>query len=304
MIPGTSAVVFPGQGRLKPAPFRTDPLAAGFASVVGEITSGDDTLRRLRECPRQTPESLALFVFAASVAQYRVLVRDGAPPAALVGHGFGEIAALVCGGAFSARQGAEIVVRRVAALDRWRGRGGAMAILHASRPAVDRIVLGVGSASAAVAADNAPEEVVISGTRAGVARASALARARGIAVSPLAARWPLHGRAAMAGAADDLRQHLRTIRAEALHTPVFSPILGRYYWSSDDLVAAVAAHLTKPVRFLEAITYLSAAKHIQTFQICGPLAGLDESIWHIVHDLREGRRNAAAAPPAAEALAS
>ena len=94
------------------------------------------------------------------------------------------------------------------------------------------------------------------------------------------------------------------MRAEALHTPVFSPILGRYYWSSDDLVEAVAAHLTKPVRFLEAITYLSAAKHIQTFQICGPLAGLDESIWHIVHDLRGVRRIAAAAPLAAEALAS
>jgi hypothetical protein len=106
----------------------------------------------------------------------------------------------------------------------------------------------------------------------------------------------------MAGAAGDLRQHLRTMRAEALHTPVFSPILGRYYWSSDDLVEAVAAHLTKPVRFLEAITYLSAAKHIQTFQICGPLAGLEESIWHIVHDLRD--RRIAAAAPAAEALAS
>ena len=86
-----SAVVFPGQGVSHPWPFRNGALRSSFSQVTGEIGEAGNY-----SCT--TPESLSLFVFAAAVAHYRALRDQGVRPAALVGHGFGEIIALVCGG--------------------------------------------------------------------------------------------------------------------------------------------------------------------------------------------------------------
>ncbi|ARF58895.1 hypothetical protein B1H19_36155 [Streptomyces gilvosporeus] len=50
-------------------------------------------------------EIMQLAIFGGSVAVHRVLVDGGVEPKALVGHSFGEIAALVSGGAFSLAAG-------------------------------------------------------------------------------------------------------------------------------------------------------------------------------------------------------
>jgi [acyl-carrier-protein] S-malonyltransferase len=64
------------------------------------------------------------------------------------------------------------------------------------------------------------------------------------------------------------------------HTPVFSPILGRFYRDSDDLAECLALQLMLPVRFAEAVRQLSS-EGIRTFTVCGPLRGLEECLEEI-----------------------
>ena len=95
-----SAVVFPGQGALRVSSFTAGQMGAPFRHVLEEMGPVDVS--------RRTPDGVALLVFAASVAHYRVLHTRGLRASVIIGHGFGELVALVCAGAFTVRQGAEI----------------------------------------------------------------------------------------------------------------------------------------------------------------------------------------------------
>ena len=108
------AILFPGQGIV-------DPVAADgylhesvqLASMLAEV---DPIVRRYdptadgeaRWVPDQPGVRIDLLIYCASIAAYRRLENRSPAPFALLGHGFGEIAALVAGGAFSILEGAEI----------------------------------------------------------------------------------------------------------------------------------------------------------------------------------------------------
>jgi len=290
-----SAVVFPGQGTLQGSTFRTGALRADFRRVLEEIKpagerladwgrSGDVAELLLEQAP-STPGSVALFVFAASVANYRALVAQGERPLVLVGHGFGEIAALTCSGALDVDQGAEIVWRRTAVLDRWQTGPAGMLAAATTAAAAERLVERAGRHRTAVAAENSPTDVVISGTRQGIDSVRGLARNQRIAVHPLKARWALHCAPAMLGAATALAAELRWIRMQQPEVAVYSPILGRYYSRHDTLPECVVRHLTERVRFADAVRALSVAG-VEAFVQCGPLSGLARAVGETVTRLR------------------
>lgn len=284
-------MTFPGQGSLHRAPFKTGALRARMREVVREIGAADYVTGALCDGLLPTPERLSLFVFAASVAHYRVLQSLGVRPGALMGHGFGEIVALVCGGGFSAAQGAAIVLHRAAALERCCDQAGRMVVARTTRATAGRLVDSVGRDRVAVAAENSRTEIVLSGTRSGLDALLALARKEAIAWRDLSAPWPLHCHRAMRHPAADLVGRLRHLATGRLHTPVFSPILARYYRDSDNLVECLSLHLTAPVRFADAFDKLWS-EGFRTFLTCGPLRGLDRSI----ADLIRGGSAAAAVP--------
>jgi acyl transferase domain-containing protein len=272
MNPPGSAVLFPGQGTLHTALLGNEELGAAFRAVVDEIGWAEPSA--------PTPESTPMLVFAASVAHYRVLVSAGLRPAALVGHSFGELAALVCAGAFTVAQGAAIVRQRSTVLDASQRARGGMVTAAAGRTAVERLVAIAAANHAAVAAENGPAETVVSGTNAAIDAIRRLAARRRVAIATLKARYALHCPALMVGAALELARQLRSIESRLLQVPVFSPILGRYYAPSDDLAECLASHLALPVRFAEAVRTLSA-DGIGTFVECGPLRGLARHVREI-----------------------
>ena len=53
--------------------------------------------------------------------------------------------------------------------------------------------------------------------------------------------------------ARELARRLQGLQRKPLQIPVYSPILGRAYTADDDLGAALASHLTLPVRFADAL---------------------------------------------------
>src|SRR5262249_16655097 len=93
--------MFAGQGSLQPGLFRSGPLGAECRALIDALGEHD---------------SIELFVLAASVAHYRALSRESDRSAVLFGHGFGELAALVCAGAFTLEEAAHIASRRATVL--------------------------------------------------------------------------------------------------------------------------------------------------------------------------------------------
>jgi acyl transferase domain-containing protein len=276
-----AVVVFPGQGILDRAPYRTGDLRTRLREVIGEMSATGDAAAAIADGAASNPEALSLFIFAASVAHYRTLQGFGLNPAALIGHGFGELIALVCGGAFSIAEGADLVVHRTAALERTRAERGRMIAVHTTLAVAERLVDTIGRDRIAVAAENSRTEIVLSGTTAGIDAVVSAARKQAIAVRLLTARWPLHCRRAMDRAAADLAARLRHVRAASLHTPVFSPIVGRFYDDSDDYADCLPRHLTSAVRFADAVETLWA-DGIRMFLSCGPLRGIDGCIADLV----------------------
>jgi acyl transferase domain-containing protein len=267
MISSThSAFLFPGQGAYQPGALAA---AARISTVV------DDTLREvdrvagahfgasvrdlLRDPGAQglttllerDPDTLQLAIYAASVATHRLLEARGARPSILIGHSFGEIAALVCGGAFSVRDGAQIVAQRCLALKPAAGSG-YMAAVSAPADRCAAMIQMLASPEIGIAVENGPNQTVVSGTAAAMDRMVALAQTLGVSCIRLASAYPFHS-AQLEHAAQTFRSALATIGRQPLRLPVYSPILERAYTDQDDLAAALASHLTRPVRFAAAI---------------------------------------------------
>ena len=288
-----AVLVFPGQGEFDMSPFRSGALRADLEFVLASIASSPlespaaDTACRLAKSLRDqfptTPAAMSLFVFAASVANFVALEGWGVRPAVLIGHAFGEIAALVCAGAISLDRGAEIVVHRTAALVECGDGAGAMIAARASVSTAEQLVARAAAGAAAVVAENSPSDVVIAGTLDGIRAVRSAAAREGIRVASLKSSWALHHPRLMAAPAAALAQRIGAIRAGALQVNVFSPILDRYYTPFDDLGGCLAAQLKGRVHFAGAIRHLAGAG-IGPFIECGPLAGIDSFIKRTIRE--------------------
>jgi acyl transferase domain-containing protein len=262
-------ILFPGQGILQGSMFRGGTLRARYLQVLDEAAGAGDSVEG--------------FVLAASVAHYRELVAREGLPAAIVGHGFGELVALVCAGAFTVSQGAEIARQRGSVLDQYQSEPGSMLSVATTSALAERLVGLAGASRTAIAAENAPTEIVISGTLPGIAAVRDRTRAEGIADAPLKARWALHCQQTLP-AAVELRKRLMGFSARPLRVPVFSPTLRRYYRPTDDLAESLARQLILRVMFADAVRSL-VADGARRFVECGPLHGLARS----VHEVRAER---------------
>jgi acyl transferase domain-containing protein len=243
------------------------------------LAEADDVARRFWRTPLAMPParrcngggSLDLVIFVASVAGYNRLQRSGARPHVVVGHGFGEIAALVAAGALSLGDGLEMAARRYAALASRKARS-AMAALKIS-PCKARTFLRIlADPRVSIAVENSSTESVIVGPASGIAAAERLARLFGIPIQRLKITCGPH-QASMDGIKEELSEALAHVAPRPLRTPVYSPLLGRLYRDDDDYIALLAEQLAQPLRFADAVTQL-VADGVTLFVECGPLRGL------------------------------
>lgn len=268
------AFLFPGTGSTGvpdlPALARTGPGAArAVADVLDAVqeglpATGWPSLRTvLLEDPSgyraasRTPGVAQLCSYAASVAVDRALRADGVHPACAVGQSFGEIAALVCAGAFTIADGARMAVSAVGVLAR-RGRGGGMALLEAGEDGASACIDAADAPEVVVACLNAPSVTIVSGPDGPLDRVVDAARAAGVRAVRLAVPYLSH-HPAMAGADDEWYAMIRHLPQRPLEIPVHSPVRGRAYRDGDDLHRAMADCIVKPVRLPDALRAVHAA---------------------------------------------
>ena len=273
-----AAIVFSGYGAFREADADADTVGEVIGEVnrvalarlklrVPTVVTGDD-LRRLR----RWPVLVQLAVLGLSVAEYKCRRRTQARPAALVGHGLGELIALVCAEGFSVAEGAEIVCHRAAVLRKHCEGVGSMLALGVHASVAESLVKLVRPDRAGVAAENSHNETIVSGTHAALERIARLASGLNIQTKRLSALYPLHFGSIVEVAASELTDRLQGMTGRSLDVPVFSPMLGRHYCAIDHLGARVAEHLGKPIRFCAAIARLRS-EGIDEFVQGGVLIG-------------------------------
>ena len=285
------AFVFPGQGSQSVGML---DAVAGHPAVRETLREASDALGQdLGALMRQGPaEELNLTtntqpaMLAAGIALWRVWLAEGGPmPTLMAGHSLGEYTALVAAGALEFSDALPLVRFRAQAMQEAVpvGAGGMAAVLglddQAVRETCAQAAAAVGEAVEAVNF-NAPGQVVIAGTKAGVERACLMLKERGAKRAlALPVSAPFHS-SLLAPAAQRLGQYLAGVPLKAPRVPVIHNVDVARHADAAGIRGALAAQAAGPVRWVECVQALRDAGCTDIVE-CGPgkvLAGLSRRI--------------------------
>ena len=219
-------------------------------------------------------------IFCVSVAALRALEAAGVPrPAYVAGHSLGEFSALVAAGALSFEAGLLLVARRAEAMQRAAdARPGSMSsVLGLSAEGVEMAVEATAQNQVlAVANDNAPGNVVVSGEWTALERLPAAAKELGAKrVVPLNVGGAFHS-PLMAPAVEVFEPHLAAAPLRDPAIPVVANATAEPVTDAEELRRLLARQLTGRVRWTESVRRM-AALGVDTFIEVGPgtvLSGL------------------------------
>jgi len=224
-------------------------------------------------------------ILTASVALYRAFnERNAISPSAGAGHSLGEYSALVAAGVLSLGDGASLVSKRGAAMQKAVPVGeGAMAVVLGLEDGVVVDICSEISTSGAFVGGvnfNAPGQVVIAGATGAVDKAlNALKEAGARRAMPLPVSAPFHT-PLMQPAAEVMAEAFETVAWHAPSFPVVSNVDGSLQVSSDAIKASLVKQISSPVLWSECMGTLKTQGCDQLLE-CGPgnvLCGLSKRI--------------------------
>ena len=245
--PPATAILFPGQGsqtaemRDVVAEHRPDLL-----DLVAEAV-GEDPFPRAGEGTDFAQPA----IFCASLAGWAALGRPRGDM--MAGHSLGELGALVAAGALAERDGVELVALRGRLMEEGgvkAGGGGMVVLLGAG--AADHAREIADAHGLAVANDNSPQQVVLSGARSELPQAIDRARELGLRAMELDVAGAFHS-PMMEPAVAQFSQALAATEFREPQVPVISAVTARPF---TDPRRELADALTHPVRWRETMLAL------------------------------------------------
>jgi [acyl-carrier-protein] S-malonyltransferase len=281
----SAALIFPGQGSQRQGMLDALPQThelSGLLDLAQDLSGIDLRAEAATGAPERLADTRVAqpLLYLADWAWGSAAIAAGIAPSAVAGHSLGEFAALALAGAFPVGVGLELVVER----------SRLMAHAAAATPGGMSAVLGLDAADIAavtdaipgvwVANDNAPGQVVISGTAEGIAAATAgLAAAGARRIVPLNVSGPFHT-VLMQPAADAFARLLEQIEFTDTPFPVYSNTDPRATCDATTLKSRLSVQITEPVRWTETMRALVAAGHNVALE-CGTgtiLTGLTKRV--------------------------
>jgi acyl transferase domain-containing protein len=265
-----TAFMFPGQGAYLPGILgewvEHFPAAGEILQTVDEVAEqhGMEPVSSLllkRDAPsldellmRQS-DAVDLAIYAVNAAAFEVLAGLGVRPDVVVGHSFGEFAALSAAGAISVVDVARLACLRVEAPRRVGPSEGGLVAVNVSADRARHLVALLDEPRLCVAIDNGPDQSVLSGPTSSLAEAEKLAAALDIQATRLRARYAFHN-PLMYEAADLFTRTASDVPLNEPRTRVFSPTLGRFVGSAADVREVVHRNLVTPVHFYDGLLAL------------------------------------------------
>ena len=263
------AIVFPGQG--SQAVGMGKDLADAFTVAREVFLEVDDALsenlsKKLFEGPAEDlllTENAHPALMAVSMAVVRVLQQEGKISLAetfkyAAGHSLGEYSALCAAGAFDVTTAARLLRIRGKAMQQAVpvGRGGMAALIGADLEQAKEVAAEAAQGDVCVAAnDNAPGQVVLSGTTAAIARAVEIAAKKGIKRAvKLAVSAPFHS-PMMQPAADVMAEALAAVRIKTPRFPVIANVTARPVTAPEEIEKLLVAQVTGSVRWRESMLF-------------------------------------------------
>ena len=238
------AVLFPGQGSQTPGMRDLVAATPGLLESCIELV-GEDPFERVEQSTRFAQPA----IFCASMAAWsRLDVR----PRAAAGHSLGELAALTAAGVFTLSDALRLVVVRGELMAGADDSGSMLALVGGESSDAAAVA---DAAGVTVANDNAPGQVVLSGSRDRLAEAEEAARQRGIRALPLDVAGAFHS-PSMASAVEPFRVALDDVQVGEPRFEVFSCATAAPF---EDVREELAAALVRPVRWRETVLALSEA---------------------------------------------
>ncbi len=241
---GVSAILFPGQGSQTPEMRETVSEVRPDLLELSEQVVGQDPFARAEEGTRFAQPA----IFCASLAGWEALGRPDGDM--MAGHSLGELAALVAAGCLSERDGLELVALRGKLMQESgerAGDGGMLALLGSG--AADHATELADSHGLAVANDNSPQQVVLSGDRSAFEGASAAAKELGLRPMELPVTGAFHS-PMMAEAVPEFEAALARVEISSARVTVLSAVTAAPF---EDVRAQLAQALTMPVRWRETL---------------------------------------------------
>jgi [acyl-carrier-protein] S-malonyltransferase len=242
-----TALLFPGQGsqtsdmRETVARSRPDLLELAFAEV------GDDPFERATDGTRWAQPA----IYCAALAGHAELDVQAD---VMAGHSLGEITALVAAGSLGAENGLKLVAARGRLMQEAAeetGDGG-MTAVRAREDNREAIAEVAASAGVAIANDNAPDQLVLSGALSALDQAEAELQERGIRGKRLPVAGAFHS-PLMRPAVDPFREIVESIEFAEPRVPVMSCVTAQPF---EDIPRELVRALTEPVRWLGVVRAL------------------------------------------------
>jgi [acyl-carrier-protein] S-malonyltransferase len=246
-------------------------LAAAFAparAVFEEVDAalGEKLSATMWEGPADKltlTENTQPALLAVSLAAIRVLESEAGLDLArdarfVAGHSLGEYSALAAAGSLALADAAKLVRIRGRAMQQAVPVGqGAMAALLGLEPAAVREIAATAAEGEVCEAanDNAPGQIVVSGTRTAVERAVEIAKARGARAMMLPVSAPFHC-ALMQPAADAMRYALGKVKVSPPKVPLVPNVSANPVNDPAEIVNGLVAQVTGTVRWRECVLYL------------------------------------------------
>jgi acyl transferase domain-containing protein len=185
------------------------------AVMFGQAPDAEETLART------SYTHAALFTLEYALAKTWLLW--GVRPSVLIGHSVGEIVAATVAGLFSLADGVTFLAARAALIESVSQPGGMAAV---SAPAAEVAAVLTAWPDLSVAADNAPQQCVISGGSASLVQAVDALRDQGREVTPLRVAAPFHS-PLMAEVSERLGKVLENVTFHEPRLPIVSNVTGR-----------------------------------------------------------------------------
>ena len=238
------AALFPGQGSHTPE--MRELVAQRAPELLERVTElvGEDPFARVEENTRFAQPA----IFCASVVGWDALDLH---PSFGAGHSLGELAALVAAGVLERDDALELVVLRGRLMG--EARNGSMLALVGASLEDARAIADEGGVT--VANDNAPGQVVLSGSVEDLDKTEAIANERKTRVIRLDVAGAFHS-PAMAPAAEPFRAALDEVEIRDAAFPVYSCASAAPF---TDVREELAGALTRPVRWRETVIAMHEA---------------------------------------------